>query len=177
MRTKRYTLIVICTLAIIAAACSQTDRYGSTGPTSTGAPVQAFSTNAPGGVVVAVPDSAGVQCPSSAPSYWIESDLPKGDHVSMKWGHNGRAVQIEWSFKRRDDNRPAIIVKPNEHVNAAGVFHSAEAKLQTGIYEGSVRWVYPSDCGADQFSRSATFTINHGVESLPNINPPKPTVG
>ncbi len=95
-----------------------------------------------------------------------ESDWPKATHISADWGHNAAAVQVEIVLTNRD-TLAVTRLKPNEHTNGAGaVSHHAEQVLPLGIYDGTVTYLYPF-CA----SRTATFNgLNHGAESLPNIN-------
>lgn len=153
-------------LAALASACSQSEHLTAPSPTPTGAGPQGIATNAPGGTPLAVIDS-GASCSSVIPSYRVESDWPKAQHLSFDWGHNGAAIYTEFVLTRREDNRPPIVVKPNEHTNGAGaVSHHTEQAFELGIYDLAVTYIYPTGCR----SRTATFSgLNHGVMSLTGV--------
>ena len=159
---------------LLTAACSFPTEPSATATAAKITP-QSIVTNAPGGIPTPADTPAGISCPSVIPSYRIESDWPKATHVSADWGHNASAVQVEIVLTNRDTLKVTTL-KPNEHTNGAGaVSHHAEQTLPLGIYDGTVTYVYPF-CR----SRTASFNgLNHGVQSLPNINEPaltNPTV-
>ena len=156
---------------VLLSACSfPHETAPSHAALATGVGTQAIITNAPGGIPVPA-ETGGNSCAQIVPSFRVESDLPKANHVSVDWGHADGYAYLEIVFNRRDTNPvQSVTLKPNEHTNGSGqVSHHTEVVLPVAVYDGTLTFLTSTGCR----SRTATFNgLGHGVGSL--NGPPDP---